>query len=194
MSRWKTCDNKLAINTERLLLRDLSVRDLRAVHEYSSNPEVVHYMDWGPNTEEDDRSFIRLAAVSQHEKPRMHYSLGITLKDTNKLIGGCGIHESNPDNREGWIGYCLNREYWRKGYATETANALIAFGFSRLRLHRIFVTCDPANTASAHVLEKAGMHCGGHLRQHKWAKRRWRDSLLYAILDQEWKQLNASQK
>jgi [ribosomal protein S5]-alanine N-acetyltransferase len=127
-------------------------------------------------------------------KPRKHYSLGITLKDTNKLIGGCGIHESNPDNKEGWIGYCLNREYWHEGYATETAKALIAFGFKRLRLHRIFATCDPANKASAHVLEKVRMQCEGHLRQHRWAKRRWRDSLLYAILDQEWKRFNASQK
>lgn len=174
------------------MLRDLTVKDLRAVHEYSSDPEVVRYTDWGPNTEEDDRNFIRLATVSQHEKPRKHYLLGITLKDTNKLIGNCGIHESNPDNREGLIAYFLNREYWHQGYATEPANALIAFGFKRLKLHRIFATCDPANKASAHVLEKSGMQREGHLRQHKLAKGRWRDSFLYAILDNEWKQWNSN--
>lgn len=94
---------------------------------------------------------------------------------------------SNMDNHEGWSGYCLNRNFWGKGYATETAKVLLRFGFDQLNLHRIFATCDPANIASAHVLEKIGMQLEGHLREHKWAKGKWCDSLLYAILDYEWK-------
>lgn len=94
---------------------------------------------------------------------------------------------ANPDNREGWLGFCLNRHFWGKGYGTETANALLRFGFQQLDLHRIYATCDPSNNASAHVLEKIGMQREGHLREHKWAKGRWRDSLLYAILESEWK-------
>jgi RimJ/RimL family protein N-acetyltransferase len=111
------------------------------------------------------------------------------LKDTGKLIGGCGINVSNPENREGWLGYCLNRNFWGKGYATETARGLIKFGFEKLDLHRLFATCDPENLASAHVLEKSGMKREAHLREHKWSKGKWRDSYLYAILEQEWKQL-----
>jgi len=76
-------------------------------------------------------------------------------------------------------------------YATEAARALLTFGFGQLRLHRIFATCDPANTASARVLEKIGMQREGLLREHEWVKGRWRDSFLYAILDHEWKKLKA---
>ena len=94
---------------------------------------------------------------------------------------------SNPDNPEGWIGYSLNRKFWGQGYATEAAEALVKFGFGQLNLHRIFATCDPFNVASARVLEKAGMQREGHFRQHKWVKGKWRDSLLYAILDCEWR-------
>jgi RimJ/RimL family protein N-acetyltransferase len=98
---------------------------------------------------------------------------------------------SDPENREGWIGYCLNRDFWGKGYGTEVARALITFGFEQLNLHRIYATCDPQNTASAHVLEKAGMQREGHLRERKWVKGRWRDFLLYAVLDREWKPLDS---
>jgi len=177
------------IRTKRLVLRDFEKADWKAAHSYGCDPEVVRYMDWGPNTEKDTKEFIQRAMTHQKEKPRGMYTLAIVLEPENKLIGGCGIYVSSPENREGWIGYCLNRSFWRQGYATETAKALIKFGFDQLNLHRIFATCDPANIASAHVLEKIGMQREGRFREHKWAKGKWRDFLLYAILDHEWKQL-----
>jgi ribosomal-protein-alanine N-acetyltransferase len=175
----------VTIKTHRILLRELKETDCQAVLEYASDPEVVRYMDWGPNSKEETEAFINRSLDAQNERPRLHYTLAITLIDNKKLIGSCGISVSNPDNREGWIGYCLNKLFWNKGYATETARALLDFGFSELNLHRIFATCDPANLASARVLEKIGMKREGHLRQHKWAKGKWRDSYLYAIVHPE---------
>jgi ribosomal-protein-alanine N-acetyltransferase len=173
------------IETKRLLLRDLKETDVRAVHDYASDPAVVRYMDWGPNNREETEAFIQRALEAQKEKPRHHYTLAITLKVDKKLIGSCGVHVSNPDNREGWIGYCFNKQFWGKGYATETAKTLVEFGLKKLCLHRVFATCDPENTASARVLEKTGMKFEGHIREHKLVKGKWRDSLLYAVINQE---------
>jgi RimJ/RimL family protein N-acetyltransferase len=142
-------------------------------------------MNWGPNKEEETKAFIERALAGKNEQPRRNYTLAIVVRNEDKLIGGCSINVSNPENREGWIGYCLNRRFWGRGYATETAKALVDFGFTRLSLHRIFATCDPANAASAHVLEKVGMEREGRIREHVWAKGKWRDSLLYAVLEQE---------
>ena len=177
------------IETERLILREFKDGDWASVHEYASDPEVVRFMDWGPNTEEETRNFIKRAISHQNEKPRRNFTLAIILKSENKLIGSCGIVVSDPDNRQGYIGYCLNRNFWGQGYATETARALLKFGFEKLNLHRIFATCDPKNVASARVLEKIGMKLEGRLREHKLAKGKWRDSLVYSILDHEWKKL-----
>lgn len=182
------------IGTERLVLRDFEEADWKLVHDYASDPEVVRYMPWGPNTVEDTKNFIRRAIAYPQEQPRRSYSLAVVLASQNVLIGGCGIYVSNPDEREGYIGYVFNRNYWRQGYATETAKALLTFGFNQLNLHRIFATCDPANTASARVLEKIGMQLEGHFREHKWVKGRWVDSLQYAILDHEWKQSKPDNK
>ena len=85
---------------------------------------------------------------------------------------------SDPENRSGWIGYCLNRSFWNQGFATEAAGMLVKFGFAELDLHRIIATCDAENTASSRVLEKIGMRWEGLLREEKWAKGRWRDSLV----------------
>jgi RimJ/RimL family protein N-acetyltransferase len=175
-----------AILTRRLMLRDLIEEDWKSVHDYASNLEVVRYVDWGPNTEEESKNFVQKALANQKETPRKNFTLAIVLKATDTLIGGCGVYVVNPDNREGYIGYVLNCSFWGQGYATETAQALLNFGFSQLKLHRIFATCDHENIASAHVLEKIGMQKEGHFREHKWANGKWCDTLLYAILDYEW--------
>jgi RimJ/RimL family protein N-acetyltransferase len=177
------------IMTKRLTLRDFEKADWRSVQDYASDPEVVRYVDFGPNSEEESRIFIQKAFDQQNEKPRRNFTLAITLKAQNVLIGGCGIYVSNPGNREGYIGYVLNRNFWSQGYATEAARALLEFGFNKLKLHRIFATCDIKNVASAHVLEKIGMRQEGHFHENGWVKGRWRDSLLYAILDYEWVKL-----
>ncbi|GAH68145.1 unnamed protein product [marine sediment metagenome] len=177
----------MTITTGNLILREFIKEDWQAVHEYASDPEVVHYMDWGPNTEKETRDFIERAMASYGETPRCDCQFAVILQEKDRLIGACGLHVSNRDHREGWIGYCFNRHYWKKGYATEAARRLLTFGFEKLKLHRIFATCDPQNRGSVSVLEKVGMRREGWLREHKWVKGKWRDSFLYAILNDEWK-------
>ena len=179
------------LETGRLILREFAESDWQAVHGYASDPEVVRYMVWGPNTEEATRGFIQHALTCQQEQPRRNCDLAVVLKADGRIIGGCGIYISNPNNREGEIGYIFHRDFWGRGYATETARAMVALGFERLGLHRVFATCDPQNVASARVLEKARMRREGHLQEHLWQKGAWRDSYLYAILEREWKRDSA---
>jgi ribosomal-protein-alanine N-acetyltransferase len=106
------------IMTERLILRDFEKEDWKSVHDYASDPEVVRYVDFGPNSEEESRTFAEKASKQQNEQSRKNFTLAIVLKAKNALIGGCGIYVSNSDNREGYIGYILNRNFWGRGYGT----------------------------------------------------------------------------
>ena len=73
------------------------------------------------------------------------------------------------------------------GYATEASEALLAFGFDKLELHRVIATCDVGNASSARVLEKIGMRREAQFREDAWIRGVWRDSYLYAILEEEWR-------
>jgi ribosomal-protein-alanine N-acetyltransferase len=178
--------SNLSLTTDRLVLRDFRMSDLQSMHRYASDPEVVRFMEWGPNTVDESRDFLRMTIRLQKDNPRRHFDLAIVINPDDHLIGGCGIYITSPHNREAFIGYCLRRDSWGRGYATETAGRLLSFGFAQLKLHRIFATCDPLNLASARVLEKSGMQFEGRLRENKLIGNRWRDSLLYAVLEQEW--------
>ncbi len=172
-----------SIFTERLILREYKLEDFDTIHSYASDSETVKYMDWGPNSLEATQHFLNEVIGQQAQNPRRDYELAIVLAKENRHIGGGGIHISNAKNREGWIGYTLNKAYWGNGFGTETAKALISYGFNQLGLHRIYATCDPTNKGSARVLEKAGMTLEGIMRQHKLKGTQWRDSCLYAILE-----------
>lgn len=113
--------------------------------------------------------------------------MAVILKSENRVIGGCGLRVINPTLRIGDLGYGFNRVYWGKGYATETVKALVAFGFSKLKLHRLWATCDAQNKASARVLEKAGLRFEGLMRENILQRGKWRNTRLYAMLDKDFK-------
>lgn len=183
---------KLTLLTDRLLLRDFVKADWRAVHEYASDPDVVRYMPWGPNSVDETKAFVSRALAGQREAPRTKHELAVILREQGRLIGGCGIRVSAPSDRRADMGYCLHREFWGAGYATEAAVALLEFGFGRLGLHRIVATCDVDNAASARVLEKIGMRREAAFREDSLMRGDWRDSYLYAILEDEWRAGNES--
>jgi RimJ/RimL family protein N-acetyltransferase len=175
------------LETQRLVLREFREDDGPAIHEYAADPEVVRYVEWGPNTWEETQGFLSKKLADRREAPRISYELALELKDEARLIGSCGLGiRQGLWDRTADIGYVLRRGYWHHGYTTEAALALVDFGFRRLQLHRIFATCDVRNVASARVLEKVGMRQEALFKQDRLQKGVWRDTYLYAILDEEW--------
>ncbi len=172
---------KILLETSRLILRDFKESDWQAVHTYSSVLDIVRYMDWGPNTEQETKSFIERTLQSQKQLPRTDFDCAIILKQTDQLIGSTGIRISDSSNQSGDFGYILHPNYWGQGLATEAAKKLVEFGQNTLKLHRIWATCRPENSASMRVLEKAGLKREGLLRDNKKLRGQWVSSYLYAI-------------
>lgn len=172
--------------SERIRCRDFFEDDFEAVHAYASLPEVVRYMVWGPNTEEETRTFIRDAIESSKQVPRMKYELAIVDKQNQDLVGGIGLFIISDRHRTGEIGYSINPNFWRRGYGYEAAYLALQYGFEVLGLHRIQATCDLRNEGSARILEKIGMSLEGVLRDHILLRDGWRQSKLYGMLETDY--------
>jgi RimJ/RimL family protein N-acetyltransferase len=173
--------------TERLLLRDFCADDWLAVLAYQSDPRYLRYYPWTGRTAEDVQAFVQKLVDQQRQQPRYRFQFAIVLPGEGRLIGNCGLRQDSPDARQADIGYELDPAYWGHGYATEAARAMLRFGFEERGVHRIWAHCPAENRASAHVLEKIGMKLEGRQRETQWFKGRWWDTLLYAILEQEWR-------
>jgi RimJ/RimL family protein N-acetyltransferase len=177
----------MKLETERLILRDFVKDDWQRVLEYQSNPLYLRYYEWPERTPEAVQEFVGWFLNHQVQRPRIKYQLAIVLKSNNQLIGNCGIRMDEENALEADIGYELDPQHWNHGYATEAASAIVDFGFSSFSLHRVWSWCVADNVGSAHVLEKLGMQLEGRLREKEYYKGRWWDTLMYAILTDEWK-------
>jgi RimJ/RimL family protein N-acetyltransferase len=177
----------LPLTTDRLLLRDFEETDWPALHTFESLPEVARYHSFEPRTEAESRAYVAGAAASATDDPRRTYDLAVVLVAEQRLIGRVGLGLGDPTAADGVLSYTLHPAYGGQGYATEAARAVIDLGFRELRLHRIWAECDPANAPSWRLLERLGLRREGHLRENLWFKGAWADSLIYAVLDREWR-------
>jgi RimJ/RimL family protein N-acetyltransferase len=170
----------LPIETERLRIRLFTADDWPAVHAYTSDAGVMHYVPEGVMTEEQTREFI---AGSMAEEARTY---AVELQEEDRLIGHVGFHPwYAPRIYE--LGWVFHPRYHGRGYATEVAAALLRYGFESLSVHRVVATCQPENIASWRVMEKLGMLREGHLRKCIYRdETTWWDEYFYAILEEEW--------
>jgi ribosomal-protein-alanine N-acetyltransferase len=174
-----------SVQTERLLLRPLSVDDAADVFAYASDPEVSRYTAWESHmTLDDSKAF--LATVADLYTTRQVAPWGVEHRADRKLIGTCGFANWNVKHRRAEIAYALSRRCWNRGYTTEAVRAVLDFGYRVMGVNRIEARCDVLNVASARVMEKAGMTFEGILRQHMLVKNAYVDLKLYSILREEW--------
>jgi ribosomal-protein-alanine N-acetyltransferase len=176
----------MRITTDRLILRDFVADDWQDVLAYQRDPRYLRYYAWTDRTEPEVRDFVQMFLDHQAGQPRRKFQLAITL-DGGRLIGNCGIRRKPENEWEADIGYELAPEHWGHGYATEAARAMVDFGFRELKLHRVSSWCIADNVASARVLEKVGLRLEGRLRENESFKGRWWDTLLYGLLEDEWR-------
>ena len=186
----------MRILTPRLVLREFTADDWRAVLAYQRDPRYLRFYPWADRTEAEVRAFVQMFLDQQDDRPRRKFQLAIALGDDGRadggrLIGNCGLRRSAQNEWEGDIGYELAPEHWGHGYATEAAQAMVDFGFRELGLRRVSSWCIADNTASANVLERLGLKLEGRLRENEYFKGCWWDTLTYGLLRSEWETLRS---
>lgn len=180
---------KLPIETDRLIMRKPRETDIQDIIEYSSDTLIAEEVDWEP-TEEGIREYIEKQRDLYPEDDPEWLDLAIELKKEHKVIGTIGIGVTSREHRQGIIGYALGIKYHRQGYATEAARAILEFGFTSMDLHRIIAKSDEKNTRSWELMERIGMRREAHFKHSRFQEGEWRTKLVYALLADEWENLN----
>jgi RimJ/RimL family protein N-acetyltransferase len=146
--------------TERLALRRLTTDDAEFVLELLNEPSFLQYIgDKGVRTHADACRYIETGPMASYE--RFGFGLyRVELKDSREPIGICGLlkRDSLPDAD---IGFALLPRYWSKGYAFESASAVLAHARDTLGLKRVLAVTSPDNVASINLLEDLGFRFEG---------------------------------
>ena len=118
--------------------------------------------------------------------------MAVQLVNKNRMIGHLYFKQIEPTKYATWeLGFIFNPLYQNRGYATESAKAIIRYGFQELGVHRVISHCNPDNTASWKVLEKIGMRREGISKKNVFFRKTasgdpiWQDTYEYAILSDD---------
>ncbi|ABN06474.1 GCN5-related N-acetyltransferase [Methanocorpusculum labreanum Z] len=148
------------IETDRLILRQIVDSDAEDIFAYSRGPNTGRDAGWKPHeTLEETRAIMQAIYLGQESV------FGIVLKETGVMIGSIGLIDDplRENDSVRMIGYALGEEFWGKGFMTEAAKVVVAFGFETMDLDLISATCYPENGRSRRVLEKLGFRYEGTL-------------------------------
>lgn len=169
------------LETDRLILRSFRETDYDDLYAFLSQLRDSEFEGYPGITYENGREHLKYRIGSDE-------FYAIELKETGRVIGNvyCGIRDFNT--RE--VGYIVNRDYQRKGYALEALCRVIENAFQE-GTHRVFAECDPRNECSWKLLEKAGFEREAHLKQNIFRHRDeqgnplWKDTYVYAKLNSD---------
>jgi RimJ/RimL family protein N-acetyltransferase len=176
-----------AVNTERLVLRPFRESDLDDVHALQSDPEVVRYLFWEVRTREESRAWLvdRMAADRLMQDGDA-VALAVERREDHRVIGSVNAWWRSVEHSQGEVGFVFARPAQGRGYAGEATTALVDLVFRRLDLHRVFAVTDARNDASAALLRRLGLRQEAHLRHVERFKGDWGDTLIFAVLREEW--------
>jgi RimJ/RimL family protein N-acetyltransferase len=121
-----------------------------------------------------------------YEKAEM-INWGIAL-DGGPLLGTIRL-TLNPVDNHAEMGYWVGKPFWNNGYCTEAARAVVAYGFDKLDLERVYANYMARNPASGRVLAKLGMTQEGLLRRHRRKFGRYEDLVVCGVTRSEWQAL-----
>lgn len=175
-------DNKFPlIETERLILREVTNEDAENMLTYLSDIEVVRHMGLDPFQSIED-ALDEIGWYQSIYENNIGIRWGITLKDSGKVIGSCGFLNRMAKHYRAEVGFELSRDFWGKGIASEALEGVISYGFKHLQLERIEALIDPANMASQKLVKKHGFLKEGLLRHYEYTCGKFDDLYMYSLL------------
>lgn len=172
------------LETERLILREVTHADVKEVFYFRSDKEIMKYIPRPlAQTEKDALDHIDKMQEAVQNKDGINW--GITLKGDDRILGIAGLYRINKACFRAEIGYLLDPKFHGKGIISETVQKIVQYGFESCNFHTITAIIDPANHASEKVLQRANFQKEAHFKEDFYFNGEFLDSVHYSIINKK---------
>lgn len=165
------------LETERLILRKISIDDAKDVFLLRTNEEAMKYINKPKLTSIDDAKEI---IKKMNDPDRIQW--GITLKTSDIIIGTIGYHRIEKEHYRAEIGYMLHPQYWNTGLMSEAIAKVINYGFNEMKLHSMEAIINPGNTISRKILQKFNFSKEAYFKENFFFEGKFYDSEVYSLV------------
>jgi ribosomal-protein-alanine N-acetyltransferase len=168
--------------TKRLRLRQFEARDVEGLHTCFGDPEAMRYWNFPPcATEAESARWVGI--LEKNTSPYQFLAWAVADKRADRCIGMVNYHHREARNAKLEIGYILAPAQQGRGLMTEAMQALLAYCFEELAVHRVEALIHPDNAASIRLAERLGFRCeGGPLRDYWRVGDCYSSVMVYALL------------
>ena len=175
----------IILETKRLTLKGFTPKDMTFIFGNYSKKEIKEIL--GHRSEEDyqKEEYKQKNGYAAYNRSFLLFML--IEKESNTIIGRCGLHNWNVEHKRAELGYnIVDENFKRKGLMTEAVSTIIEYGFNQLKLHRIEALVGSNNIPSIKIIEKHRFINEGLLRQHYYICDKYEDSILFSKLHSEY--------
>ncbi|MDE6583122.1 MAG: GNAT family N-acetyltransferase [Clostridia bacterium] len=169
--------------SERLSFRFFELSDCDRLVFLLNDKEMTQYVPIPfPYTKEMAKSWV--SGQKETRDLGLNYDFAIVLKETKQLIGSVSVSFIDKDNKHGELGCWIAKDFWHKGYMTESLKRVIRFAFEELKLHKVYAKHYVENIASGKGIQKSGLTFVGILKDHVLKDGVYHDNALYEIMNE----------
>ncbi len=170
------------LETDRLLLRQMTLADAPALYRLRSDKAVMQYINRPlTQTVEDAEGWIQIIIDALEKNEGITWA--ICLKERpGEPVGNIGIWRIEKANYRGEVGYMLDPSLQGKGIMYEALQKVVDYGFRQLGLHSLEGRIDPRNHASGALLKKTGFVQEALFRENCFHNNVFSDSAVYSLL------------
>lgn len=169
------------ITTGRLILREVTTKDADDIFFLRSNEAVLKYLDKEPEKSVEE-TIAWTEIVKQNQDNNDGILWGITLHESNIVIGTICYWRMQKEHYRAEIGYALHPAHQGRGIMDEAIKAVLHYGFKIMGLHSVEANINPANEASGKLLEKNGFVQEAYFRENYYFNGKFIDSVIYSLL------------
>ncbi|MBO5394672.1 MAG: GNAT family N-acetyltransferase [Clostridia bacterium] len=174
----------IVIETQRLILRPLVLKDAQDLYELLIDEQIMEFLAGIPEYTGVDMavSYINNTLSKKYNSPDF-YDWAIEEKESGKMIGRISLHKQDDYRRMADLVWFVSPTVRGKGYATEGARAAIKH-LQKVGFERIEAFADVENKPSQRVMEKLGMKYEGTLKKYDCRRdESLYDANMYAITE-----------
>lgn len=154
------------IETARLILRRIEISDIEMMYKnWTSDKLVTKYVTWPTHESLEITRQYAEYKVNRYNN-LMCYDWIVVLKATNEPIGEIEAINVSLVDKTAEMGDCYGSKFWNQGYGTEALKAFIDFMLNKVEVEKVYARYLSANPASGRIMEKAGMHYDGALKEY----------------------------
>jgi len=176
----------LSPRLDSLGVRPLESEDAAELHALVE-ANRAHLARWMPWAAEQDRDGTERFLAEAEAQLARDDGFQARIAPEGEIVGVAGFHSVDWVNRNTSLGYWLAAEAQGKGTMTAVVSALLDHAFYEWELHRVEIHCAPENARSRAIPERLGFREEARLREAELVGRSYLDSVVYGLLEEEWR-------